>query len=93
MTFQESANSVNWQPSPRWLLVVPALLFAGVLSAILTVANPPEGLANIGAGLGISDFSRPGISGCSHTPSELGSIKVLYDEQEGEIGDESGEIE
>ena len=93
MTFQESADSVNWQASPRWLPVVPVLLFAGVLSAIRTVANPPEGLANIGAGLGISDFSRPGISGCSHTPSEFDSIKVLYDEQEGEIGDESGEIE
>ena len=93
MAFQESTNTDNWQPSPRWLLVVPALLFAGVLSAILTVANPPEGVANISAGLGISDFSRPGISGCSHTPSELGSIKVLYDEQEGEIGDESGEVE
>ena len=74
MTFQESANSVNWQPSPRWLLVVPALLFAGVLLAILTVANPPEGVANISAGLGISDFSRPGISGYSHTPSEFDSI-------------------
>ena len=73
--------------------MVPALLFAGVLSAILTVANPPEGLANIGAGLGISDFSRPGISGCSHTPSEFDCIKVLYDEQKGEIADESGEIE
>ena len=93
MTFQKSANSVNWQPSPRWLLVVPALIFAGVLSAILTVANPPEGLADIGAGFGISDFSRPGISGCSHTLSEFDSIEVLYDEQEGEIGDESGEVE
>ena len=93
MTFQESANSVNWQPSPHWLLVVPALIFAGVLSAILTVANPPEGVANISAGLGISDFSRPGISGYSHTPSEFDFIEVLYDEQEGEIGDESGEIE
>ena len=93
MTFQESASTYNWQPSQRGLLVLPALLFAGVLSAILTVANPPVGVANISAGLGISDFSRPGISGCSHTPSELGSIKVLYDEQEGEIGDESEEIE
>ncbi|MEC7539261.1 MAG: hypothetical protein VYB59_18460, partial [Pseudomonadota bacterium] len=62
-------------------------------SAILTVANPLEGLADIGAGLGISDFSRPGISGCSHTSSEFDSIEVLYDEQEGEIGDESGEVE
>ena len=74
MTFQESASTYNWQPSQRGLLVLPALLFAGVLSAILTVANPPEGLANIGAGLGISDFSRPGISGYSHTPSEFDSI-------------------
>ena len=73
MTFQESANSVNGS-LPRWLPVVPVLLFAGVLSAIRTVANPPEGLANIGAGLGISDFSRPGISGYSHTPSEFDSI-------------------
>ena len=93
MAFQESANTDNWQPSPRWLLVVPALLFAGVLSAILTVANPPEGVANISAGLGISDFSRPGISGYSHTPSEFDFIEVLYNEQEGEIVDESGEIE
>ena len=74
MTVQESASTDNWQPSPRWLLVLPALLFAGVLSAILTVANPPEGIANISAGLGISDFSRPGISGYSDTSSELGSI-------------------
>lgn len=93
MTVRESANTDNWQPSPRWLLVVPALLFAGVLSAILTVANPPEGVANIGDGLGIFNFSHPGISGYSHTPSEFDSIGVLYDEQKGEIGDESGEIE
>jgi len=93
MTFQESANTENWRPSPRWLLVVPALLFAGTLSAVLTVANPPEGVANISAGLGISDFSRPGISGYSHAPSEFDSVEVLYYEQEGEIADESGEIE
>lgn len=51
MTFEESSKPNGRQPSPRLLLLIPALLFAGILSAILTVANPPEGVADIRAGL------------------------------------------
>lgn len=40
------------------MLLVPVLLIAGAVSAILTVANPPAGNAKISSGLGAPSFAR-----------------------------------
>lgn len=56
MTIDETRATESWRPSPRWLFLVPVLLIAGTLSAILTVANPPEGYADIRTGLHIPKF-------------------------------------
>ena len=56
MTFDETRTTQRWQPSARWLFLVPVILAAGTLSAILTVANPPQGFAEIRAGISEPHF-------------------------------------
>lgn len=56
MTFDETRTTQRWQPSARWLFLVPVILAAGTLSAILTVANPPQGFAEIRAGINVPHF-------------------------------------
>ena len=56
MTFDETRTTQRWQPSARWLFFVPAILAAGTLSVILTVANPPQGFAEIRAGISVPHF-------------------------------------
>ncbi len=58
MTLEDSKEPKRWNISPHWMLLVPVLLIAGALSAILTVANPPAGNAKISAGLGTPSFAR-----------------------------------
>jgi hypothetical protein len=57
MTFEDTRTTQKWQLSTRWLFLIPVLLAAGTLSAILTVANPPQGFADIRAGSGIPHFT------------------------------------
>ena len=56
MTFDETRTTQRWQPSARWLFLVPVIRAAGTLSAILTVANPPQGFAEIRAGISVPHF-------------------------------------
>lgn len=56
MTFDETRTTQRWQPTTRWLFLVPVILAAGTLSAILTVANPPQGFAAIRAGISVPHF-------------------------------------
>ena len=57
MTFDETRTTRGWRPSARWLFLIPVLLLAGTLSAILTVANPPHGFADIRAINSIPHFT------------------------------------
>ena len=56
MTFDETRTTQRWQPSACWLFLVPVILAAGTLSAILTVTNPPQGFAEIRAGISVPHF-------------------------------------
>ena len=56
MTFDETRTTQRWQPSARWLFLVPVLPAAGTLSAILTVANQLQGFADIRAGSSVPHF-------------------------------------
>lgn len=59
MTYKSSGRRSRWRPSPRWLFLVPALLLAGTVSAVLTVANPPEGVAEVRYEFRVPTFVNP----------------------------------
>ena len=56
MTFDEIRTTQRWQPSARWLFLVPVLLTAGMLSVILIVANPPQCFTDIRGGSSVPHF-------------------------------------
>ena len=56
MTFNETRTTQRWQPSARWLLLVPVLLVAGTLSATSTVVIPPQGFADIRARISVLHY-------------------------------------
>ena len=49
-------KSRKGDPGACWLLLVLVLLFCGIIAAILTVANPPTGFADIRMQVNVSRF-------------------------------------
>lgn len=87
MTYDETDISKGWRPSVRWLLLVPVLLLSGVLSAVLTVANPPAGFAEIRSEIGVPRFIADAPV---YDPPEFDSYHV---EEQHEMAFGEGEIE
>ena len=87
MTHNETDFPHGRRPSTRWLLLVPVLLFSGILSAVLTVANPPAGFADIRTQVNVPRF----VSAAPiYDPPEFDSYHV---EEQHETAFGEGEIE
>ena len=87
MTFEETGRRSGSRLSPRWLILVPVLLFAGTVSAILTVANPPEGVAEVRYEFRVPTFVN---AAPVYDPPEF---DAYYEEEYSERAGAEGEIE